>query len=54
MLCDCPGLVFPSFVDSKAELVVNGILGIDELRDSEAPVTLISFQSVTRLSVLCR
>ena len=43
MLCDCPGLVFPSFVNSKAELVVNGILPIDQLQDCEPPVALISF-----------
>ncbi|KAK7093774.1 large subunit GTPase 1 homolog [Littorina saxatilis] len=41
MLCDCPGLVFPSFVNSKAELVVNGILPIDQLIDSEPPVSLV-------------
>lgn len=41
MLCDCPGLVFPSFVNSKAELVVNGILPIDQLQDSESPVELV-------------
>jgi large subunit GTPase 1 len=32
-LCDCPGLVFPSFVVSGAEMVVNGILPIAHLRD---------------------
>lgn len=32
-LCDCPGLVFPSFVSSRAEMVLNGILPIDQLRD---------------------
>ena len=26
LLCDCPGLVFPSIVNSKTEMVVNGIL----------------------------
>ncbi|CAL1544441.1 unnamed protein product [Lymnaea stagnalis] len=41
MLCDCPGLVFPSFVATKAHLVVNGILPIDELRDHISPVTLV-------------
>ncbi|CAF0997542.1 unnamed protein product [Adineta steineri] len=33
MLCDCPGLVFPSFVSTKDELIVNGILSIDQMRD---------------------
>ncbi|GFO00737.1 large subunit GTPase 1 [Plakobranchus ocellatus] len=45
MLCDCPGLVFPSFVATKAHLVINGILPIDELRDHISPVNLISFLS---------
>jgi len=31
-LCDCPGLVFPSFMANKAEMLVNGILPIDEVR----------------------
>lgn len=32
-LCDCPGLVFPTFLNSQADLVCNGILPIDRLRD---------------------
>ena len=40
-LCDCPGLVFPSFVSTKAEMVVSGILPIDQLRDHVPPVTLV-------------
>lgn len=42
-LCDCPGLVFPNFVSTKAEMVVNGILPIDQLTECHQPVTLISF-----------
>ncbi len=41
MLCDCPGLVFPSFLSSKAEMVCSGILPIDQLRDHIAPVSLV-------------
>ncbi|XP_060078328.1 large subunit GTPase 1 homolog [Ylistrum balloti] len=41
MLCDCPGLVFPSFVSTKAELVVNGILPIDQMRDHVPPTSLV-------------
>lgn len=41
MLCDCPGLVMPSFVHSKADLVVAGILSIDEMRDCLSPVGLV-------------
>jgi len=41
MLCDCPGLVFPSFVTSKEELILNGILPVDQLRDYTPPVNLL-------------
>ena len=40
-LCDCPGLVFPNFVATKAEMVCNGLLPIDQLRDYMQPVSLI-------------
>ncbi|EEC04864.1 conserved hypothetical protein [Ixodes scapularis] len=42
-LCDCPGLVFPNFVSSKAEMIVHGILPIDQMTDHVPPVSLISF-----------
>ncbi|GBG25995.1 Guanine nucleotide-binding protein-like 1 [Hondaea fermentalgiana] len=32
ILCDCPGLVFPTFMKTKADLLCNGILPIDEIR----------------------
>jgi large subunit GTPase 1 len=41
MLCDCPGLVMPSFVSTKADMVVNGILPIDQMRDFVPPVSLV-------------
>lgn len=41
MMCDCPGLVFPSFVSTKADLIVNGILPIDQMRDHVPPVSLV-------------
>ena len=41
MLCDCPGLVFPSFLSSKAEMVCSGILPIDQLRDHIPPTSLV-------------
>lgn len=41
MLCDCPGLVFPNFVSSKAEMVINGILPIDQMKDCISPVRKI-------------
>lgn len=31
MLCDCPGLVLPSFVCTKADMIVHGILPIDQV-----------------------
>ncbi|XP_049515819.1 large subunit GTPase 1 homolog [Dermacentor silvarum] len=42
-LCDCPGLVFPNFVSNKAEMIVHGILPIDQMTDHVPPVNLISF-----------
>jgi large subunit GTPase 1 len=40
-LCDCPGLVFPSFVTTAEELVVNGVLPIDQMRDYISPIRLV-------------
>jgi large subunit GTPase 1 len=40
-LCDCPGLVFPSFVSTAEELVVNGVLPIDQMRDYLSPIRLV-------------
>lgn len=42
-LCDCPGLVMPSFVSTKAEMICSGILPIDQMRDHVPAVSLISF-----------
>ncbi|KAK3326300.1 hypothetical protein B0H66DRAFT_155181 [Apodospora peruviana] len=42
MLCDCPGLVFPNFASTKAELVCNGVLPIDQLREYSGPATLVA------------
>ncbi|XP_053986408.1 large subunit GTPase 1 homolog [Hylaeus volcanicus] len=41
LLCDCPGLVMPSFVSTKADMILNGILPIDNMRDQVPPVTLL-------------
>jgi len=38
-LCDCPGLVFPNFANTKAEMVCNGILPIHQLTDHIGPTT---------------
>lgn len=41
-LCDCPGLVFPNFVSTKAELIINGILPIDEMTNHVPPVNAVA------------
>lgn len=41
ILCDCPGLVFPSFATTKADMVVNGVLPIDHLREPIGPTELL-------------
>lgn len=38
MLCDCPGLVFPSIVASKAKMVNNGVLNVENLVEHIAPI----------------
>ena len=42
MLCDCPGLVLPNFATTKAELVCNGILPIDQLKEYTGPTALVA------------
>ncbi|KAG6821361.1 hypothetical protein H0H93_014158 [Arthromyces matolae] len=41
VLCDCPGLVFPQFATTKAELVCDGVLPIDQLREYTGPASLL-------------
>ncbi|XP_046743940.1 large subunit GTPase 1 homolog [Diprion similis] len=41
LLCDCPGLVMPSFICTKADMILNGILPIDQMRDHVPAVTLL-------------
>lgn len=40
-LCDCPGLVMPSICNSKAGMVLQGILPIDQLRDHVPVMNLL-------------
>lgn len=47
ILCDCPGLVFPSFATTKASMVCNGLLPIDQLRDV-LPAASIVAQNIPR------
>ncbi len=42
LLCDCPGLVFPSFVSTRGELILNGILPIDQMKDYVEPCNLLT------------
>ncbi|ORX57002.1 P-loop containing nucleoside triphosphate hydrolase protein [Hesseltinella vesiculosa] len=42
ILCDCPGLVFPTFSTTKADQVCNGVLPIDQLRDHTGPTALVA------------
>jgi len=46
-LIDCPGLVFPSFTKSKADMLCAGILCIDTLVDYKPAIALI-IQSIPR------
>ena len=49
LLADCPGLVFPSFTASRAELVCNGVLPIDRLTDVREPVGIVASRISRRL-----
>ncbi|KAK3879977.1 hypothetical protein Pcinc_015504 [Petrolisthes cinctipes] len=42
LLCDCPGLVFPAFVTTKQEMIISGILPIDQMRNEVPPVSLVA------------
>lgn len=41
-LCDCPGLVFPSFVSTKAEMLCCGLMRIAEMREYIGPISLVT------------
>lgn len=40
-LCDCPGLVFPSFSHNRADFVLNGVLPVDKERDYVGYLSLL-------------
>ena len=40
-LCDCPGLVFPQFATTKASMICDGVLPIDQMKEYTGPVTLL-------------
>lgn len=52
-LVDCPGLIFPNFAATRAELVVNGILPIDQLRDFTTPCDLVAFRIPRQILQSC-
>ena len=47
-LCDCPGLIFPSLVNSKAEMICNGVISIDAVMEYVEPINYI-LQTVPNL-----
>ncbi len=49
VLCDCPGLVFPSFASTRGELILNGILPVDQMRDHIEPINILVHQIPARL-----
>ncbi|PIA59765.1 hypothetical protein AQUCO_00400573v1 [Aquilegia coerulea] len=42
MLCDCPGLVFPSFTTSRYEMVASGVLPIDRMTEHREAVQVVA------------
>lgn len=41
MLCDCPGLVFPSFASTREQMICDGVLPIDTVKDYVAPIAVV-------------
>lgn len=41
MLCDCPGLVFPSFATTKWEMLCDGILAADHTTDATEAISVV-------------
>jgi large subunit GTPase 1 len=41
MLCDCPGLVFPSFASTRQQMICDGVLPIDTVKDYVAPIAVV-------------
>lgn len=48
-LMDCPGLVFPSFNSSRADMMVNGIFPIDTIKDYHSPISIIIQRIPTKI-----
>ncbi|KAH7524389.1 hypothetical protein FEM48_Zijuj06G0114100 [Ziziphus jujuba var. spinosa] len=43
-LCDCPGLVFPSFSSSRFEMIASGVLPIDRMTEHREAVQVVANQ----------
>ncbi|KAK6144165.1 hypothetical protein DH2020_020985 [Rehmannia glutinosa] len=41
-LCDCPGLVFPSFTSSRYEMIASGVLPIDRMTEQREAVQVVA------------
>ncbi|KAL3828627.1 hypothetical protein ACJIZ3_017429 [Penstemon smallii] len=41
-LCDCPGLVFPSFTSSRYEMIASGVLPIDRITEHREAVQIVT------------
>lgn len=45
LLCDCPGLVFPSIVFSKSEMICNGVISLNNLVNYIDPIKYVLYKS---------
>ena len=48
-VCDCPGLVFPLFQQSRAAMICNGVLSIDQMTNWLGPVQILCQSASTLL-----
>ncbi|XP_020596228.1 LOW QUALITY PROTEIN: GTPase LSG1-1-like [Phalaenopsis equestris] len=42
ILCDCPGLVFPSFTSSRYEMIASGVLPVDRMTEHREAVQVVA------------
>lgn len=49
LLCDCPGLVFPQFSATKADLICDGVMPIDQMREHRGPAGLVTKRITKRV-----
>ncbi|KAH0455583.1 hypothetical protein IEQ34_015615 [Dendrobium chrysotoxum] len=42
ILCDCPGLVFPSFSSSRYEMIASGVLPVDRMTEHREAVQVVA------------